>query len=550
MAPGKKDADSTRKIAQVTRALVACDSCRKLKTRCHRDPTSSRCLRCNTLDKRCSHEINPGGANGAISKEGTKNQSQAHKLESLQASVDKILAVLSQNDYPRVESRPRFEASSELSSPTPVFLRSPFAVAANWDALGPISMVISGTKVERVFDDVPELADGEALELISAFCNGQYPRWASVEETTAEQTLQALRNGSTLLLYTCLVLSMRYLIEFGDRKPTYQKVGERMLAELRNSLSQTSWRATTMGTLQAYTLISIYSISITTTLERLGVSAEVLDPWYLSGIGLAGLGTGTSFGLSSFVPPQREDMFSEAFDVENHGITQHRVFNHLVLVHLASCILSGRSGMVDIGNVLIKCRGALSLPGVNNFDGRMISEIEVLAIAYKYLQAESSCAFPEDDMENWQQSWSHLFSLHQLEFVRPTFHFCEVVMRLKQCQSPMELTSDPGNESRIHTVLAALSDDARDEVWTHASQVLQMVHEIDHDYFSHVSDQIQFFFFYCAWMCLCMRSDKTPDISGDVEALCAMMRVSEGDILGRYYSILVRLNEGYEERVV
>lgn len=545
MVEDKRSPKSTRRIAQVTRALVACDLCRRLKTRCMREANLAGCLRCLVLKRRCSHEIT-----GDVYVAGTTPElkATADRLAGLQLLVDKILAIL-QPEIPDETMAPPSPPSAndgiDLTSPLKPFLLSPYLVALSAHDLGPILRMVSGIEVSQVFDDLPEIDDAEALKLIGVFSRNNYPRWVSLETVPgadgndgAGAMLSALKLGLTLLLYTCLVLPMRYLVNDANHA-TYQKVGERLVEELRNALSQPLWRASTLGTLQALTLLLIYSVSLSTTLSRLGVGDDVhntLDPWYLSGIGLAGLMLAALMALHSFgdQPQAGRLPFSQAFDVENEGITHLRVYNHLCLIHLASCILSGRPGMVDFRRLIPRCRDTLSLPGVNNFDGRMISEIEILAIAYHYLQGPEGQDYPSHKVNEWHGLWSHLFLLQQLEFVQPTFHFCHVVMKLKA--ENFDVTLELFAVDKLGYMLSRLAGERRQEVLTHAQQALLMVNTVSDDYFAHLLDQIQFFFFFCAWIVVEMGALAAADVV-KLRALIARVAV-DGDILQRYGEIL------------
>lgn len=191
--------------------------------------------------------------------------------------------------------------------------------------------------------------------------------------------------------------------------------------------------------------------------------------------------------------------------------------------------------MVDFRRLIPRCRDTLSLPGVNNFDGRMISEIEILAIAYGYLQGPHLLEYPATKVNDWHGLWSHLFLLQQLEFVQPTFHFCHVVMKLKA--ENFDVLLELFAVDKLGYMLSRLAGERRQEVLTHAQQALLMVNTVSDDYFAHLLDQIQFFFFYCAWIVLEMGA-QVADVA-KLRALIARVAV-DGDILQRYGEILAR----------
>lgn len=185
-------------------------------------------------------------------------------------------------------------------------------------------------------------------------------------------------------------------------------------------LQITSFQGTRDGSgdielLQALVILSIYSLSLSSVaratlpdddeeeeyefLEDKSMSLQMLnlDPWYISSVGLTVFISKSTFGnlFKKKVGDENSQMnmqqspftilYDELDTDEYQTLTILRIYNHLSLVHLVSCVFSGRMCVVDEIR-LNYCTATLSLPSATNFDGRMVSEIGILLIAYNYVQ--------------------------------------------------------------------------------------------------------------------------------------------------------------------
>ncbi len=107
-----------------------------------------------------------------------------------------------------------------------------------------------------------------------------------------------------------------------------------------------------------------------------------LDPWYLSSVGLNTFLSKSAFGqlVQHKVIDAATSPFTVLFqelDDEEQTLTVLRIYNHLTIVHLIQCVFSGRMCVLDEVR-LNYCTATLSLAKLTNFDGRVVSEIEVL----------------------------------------------------------------------------------------------------------------------------------------------------------------------------
>lgn len=395
------------------------------------------------------------------------------------------------------------------------------------------------------------LRESEVIDLMNDF-RSNYGRWVLfLPLTTTEELVTLIRRKSPLLLTTCCCISMRYSLNVklspGDvdsyrrKKDTYKMVMRQLVKDLDKSLLKYATfqgSATLSGDiefLQAIVILSIYSLSlssiVTNTIdpdslveEDLNLRDLNLDSWYLSGLGLSTFISKANFG-TLFQSLNADDGLSPNFTVifdrpnsnEGQKLTILRIYNHLILIHLVSCVFSGRMCIVDEIR-LNNCLSALSLPSATNFDGRMVSEIGILLITYNYVQVnqiarnikelsqiESNLLNVNEEITAWYEQWDYLFSQPALQFVEFCYHFCYILIYINYIYSKLlvaskiPLVQDLFDADLLEDVLKYADKASVIEIVTHAYALVEFILNIEDDsYFAYLSDQIHFCFFFGA----------------------------------------------------
>lgn len=439
-----------------------------------------------------------------------------------------------------------------------------------------LSTVQSGENNRNKFydyvDDVISLGilnELETIDLINDF-RRNYGRWVLFPLSIPTGVLiERIRYKSSLLLTTCCCLSLRYLLNgklspgdidnFRRKKKTYNLVMKQLVKDLdRSLLKYASFQGTHENSgdiefLQALVILSIYSLSLssvaTKTDELVALEEEEafelqglnLDPWFISGIGLTTFITKSTFGtfFRNVHNKQEQDsdlspftiLYDELDTDEYQTLTILRIYNHLTLVHLINCIFSGRMCVVDEIRLNF-CTNTLSLPSSTNFDGRMVSEIGILLIAYNYLQVnsnggvirtmkecESSLRAAEDEIRAWYEQWEYLFSQPALQFVELCYDFCNVVIyfNFNYKKSVINGRKHPhgARDPKLHETTPAILEvydvDNVDYIIRYSDEaslvkmirfsyhLIQFIHLIENDsYFAYLSDQIHVCFYFSA----------------------------------------------------
>ncbi|KAL7666780.1 Zn(2)-C6 fungal-type domain-containing protein [[Candida] zeylanoides] len=605
----KSDSSRNRKSAQINRTMMACELCRKQKTRCFRDPDNVACMRCIFMKTRCSFEhdalaISTGSYNGGPVVPTTFSlgpDMKSDKLDQIQRSLMEVLAILkapmgSRNGHSDLAkgSLTNYAAGSDVKgsmadsqvgtkfmdegskfeTPTTSFLASPFSIVANQLVLESVPTPISGLlglnkssarSAKPRFNDVISkgiISEANAISLMNVF-RRNYGRWISLPPNMSTTVLiSRIRHKSSLLLTTCYCLALRFSLNgvFDPKLVEERQAMHRVLTkQLETEMGEAFVKVTCFGGcesghiefLQALVLVSIYSLSISSLARHSRIGTDeceddqlTLDPWLISGMGLqlfvtkSTLGTLLSGALSKSNhegddPHSPFTVFFSEFDSEEfQKLAVLRTYNHLTLVHLINCVFSGRMCAIDA--IRLKYSTAtLSLPSSTNFDGRMVSEIGILLVAYNYVQktllsssseSDTDCEMSfkqvKEEIRSWYEQWEYLFSQPAPQFVELCYHFCCITIYYAYTYQKTiingdtdthagsgvlcePVTTESYREDKIVFLLKNADDVTLGKILMHAINLVRFINVIESDsYFAYLSDQIHFCFFYAATILL------------------------------------------------
>lgn len=343
--PAKK-VSKTRRNAQATRSLRACDLCRRQKTRCFRvDDNSPSCLRCSFLSKVCSFS----------QTETAVREPTSDKLDLIYHGVNEILRLM--KDKPNVvndnDARLLLEAANTMkdsedtekifTNPIDLENQSSFQTPTNSLEISPFQILNNQIKSDYLPKNIENLLGlsalkpspnaqitgniislnilpfNEVINLMTDF-RRNYGRWISFPANLPTEILvERLINKCPLLLTTCCVLSLRYSfnnLNPGDinnsmrKRLVFNSLIKHLAKEMNINLMRVNFFKNGTGDielLQTLVILSIYSSSLTSVilsnnqslqktnpnpntflLKDFNLSLEDinLDPWFLSGLGL------------------------------------------------------------------------------------------------------------------------------------------------------------------------------------------------------------------------------------------------------------------------
>lgn len=215
-------------------------------------------------------------------------------------------------------------------------------------------------------------------------------------------------------------------------------------------------------------------------------------------------------------------MYDELTTEHSQLLTLLRIYNHLILIHLVSCVLSGRMCLVDEIR-LNYCTHTLSLPSATNFDGRMVSEIGILLITYNFIQINSNLDLTKGtaqldaslqsvngDIKAWRDQWQYLFEQPALQFGEFCYNFCRLQIVHNYVFYKAQASTESGvptkfnaqdlyDESNFMSLLKHANDVDLSKILLRSYDLTHFVTRVENDsYFAYLSDQIHFFFFYGA----------------------------------------------------
>jgi hypothetical protein len=546
---------STRpaKLQRAARASRACLTCRKQKTRCFPAPNSLSCLRCKTLALECSLD---NGDLVELHSPNSDNVAVESRLENLEHNVGEILKIL-QNGTTRRKSLPRTDKTSSLTKeklkapsfglPSLSFKASPFSIFGSLAVPRNFPLTIT-----RLFDpqmvvhdqniiSLGIISEKEALNLLSHF-RQNYNRWVSFPEDIPIETLldRTVRRCS-LLLTVCCCVSVRYYDKV-LRTRVYQLLLQRLTTELNQSLVVVPQ---TIEFMQALAVLSIYASS-------LSEGEIVFDAWFYSSVALQHFITKDVLGLvMSFdgIGPVTE--FDE--------ITAYRVWNHLCLVHLVNCVLSGRVCILDDTRLGL-CRRTLDLASATNFDGRMIAEITLQTIVYRFIGSSQSLESVQEELRLWLQEWGYLFDQPNIQFVEAGYHYGYFIVLYywNYLQNEADGIDEPSPilDLHNHQTISSCEDEVLKEMVWHLEVGVESLLRFDDDaYFSYLSDQVHFHAAFSALMLIkiisILQGEGRPNVLSkslvkqclekvdDLSRRFRKIAISEDDISARYADSIV-----------
>lgn len=431
------------------------------------------------------------------------------------------------------------------------------------------------------FDDVISkgiLSRPDVVALMDDF-RSNYGRWVLFPiQVTSSDLVERVLKLSSLLLTSCCCVSLRFLlgVEKAQSNSTFQALMLHLINDLNTCILRfASFPGEQRGDiefLQAIVVLSIYLTSLSSAatsankLLLVGTKQSLVnfDSWYLSGVGLSTMISKSAFGKLLRSDPA-SDLNLKSFLTEigsadidsDQTLTVFRIYNHLVLVHLVACVVSGRMCMVDEIR-LNYCTSALSLPSATNFDGRMVSEIEILLIAYNFIQVNLDCEDQLDlnyeavshEVHSWHEQWLYLFEQPTLQFVELCYHFCnlQIIITYLNCKN----SENSRLMDNLEAVIGLADDMLLAQILSHSVKLVNFAQRVvDDSYFACLSDQVHFFFFYgscCLLVSLYLLKQRSTESSKKWEKALDVV----ADIVHKYdriashnpYDILSKYKEG------
>ncbi|KAL6942589.1 hypothetical protein ACO0QE_003772 [Hanseniaspora vineae] len=333
-----------------------------------------------------------------------------------------------------------------LSKPEPTFLLSPFATFSRLVQKLNVPLQVrylhdpvpldEATEIP-VLDDVISsniLTLPEVIMLVREF-KDNYGTWVSFPENVpVEDIVDAIRKSHcSVLLTTACVLALRYTVYYHDLKTRiYKNLLFKLKYDLEKKLVSNDF---SIEFIQSLVMMSIYSSSLSSDIQT-------FDAWSLSAMGIQfyiSHGVLNAFKNVSVSPLTTTTSATETNLKDNlntdeqsmlERLRNHRLWNHLVLVHLTYSVLSGRMSILNKRSLRI-CFDCLELPNATHFDGRMIAEISLYSILYEYTQNFSDVKDvkePLNIIDAWYAKWNYLTTQPLEQFVDFSYHFSYVLM--------------------------------------------------------------------------------------------------------------------------
>ncbi|KAJ5438422.1 Transcriptional activator of proteases prtT [Penicillium daleae] len=402
-----------RPRGRIRRSMTACNTCRKLKTRCDLDPRGHACRRCLSLRLDCElpetqdrfqdNASTWSDANAAI-------PSIEERLVSLERGMGEMIHLMRQmaNQSSTVGGSPHSHATrsvDEMTSgdswPVPSFTLKPvqfirdLQIECFRDQLS--------TEADLLGDVVSQgIIDAKlSLKLIELFVEYFSP-WVSIDLSSS------IQRTDTLLFNTACLLASRYLP--GMLANTIHEIS----MQVQHGVTKTLWRRSplTNDLLQALALLCLYPTS--------GHKEGFMDGWLLSGISINH--ALCSFNFLNNLPTKSV--------LTDEMLSQMRLWNTFCLTHLHSALGYGRSVNVQQHH-LDYCTRILDHPRATPEDGRIVAEIKLYRIALKIQHNLQRLRFAEgeyEEIERWKLEWAHLITNEGPSTLELSIWFCQLLL--------------------------------------------------------------------------------------------------------------------------
>ncbi|KAJ6096649.1 Transcriptional activator of proteases prtT [Penicillium sp. IBT 16267x] len=424
----------SRPRGRIRRSMTACNTCRKLKTRCDLDPRGHACRRCLSLRLECELPETPDRYQDSASTWSDANAaipSIEERLLSLERGMGEMIHLMRQMvNQPPTAGSPSFpsrDVSIDGSNDSgPGFSLKPvqFIRDLQIECFGerdqfPAEGEIPGDVVSQGAVDAKL-----SLKLIELFVDYFSP-WVSINHSSN------IQRTNPLLFNTACLLASRYLP--GMPPNTTHEIA----LQVQHAVTKTLWRKSplTNDLLQALALLCLYPTS--------GHKEGFMDAWLLSGISINHALTSFNFLHS---PPAKGVLPGEM-------LPQMRLWNTFCLTHLHSALGYGRTVNVQPQH-FDHCSRILDHPRATPEDGRIVAEISLYRIALKLQNSPQRLQFAEveyEELERWKMEWAHLLSSEGQSTLELSIWFCQLLLHrtATQIQDSDRLITEICNNARL-----------------------------------------------------------------------------------------------------
>ncbi|KAJ5540779.1 Transcriptional activator of proteases prtT [Penicillium frequentans] len=424
----------SRPRGRIRRSMTACNTCRKLKTRCDLDPRGHACRRCLSLRLECELPETPDRYQDSASTWSDANAaipSIEERLVSLERGMGEMIHLMRQIvNQPPTAGSPNFQSrNNSIDGSTD---------AGTGFTLKPVQF-IRDLQIECFGERDQFPAEGEllgdvvsqgivdaklSLKLIELFVDYFSP-WVSIDHSSN------IQRTNPLLFNTACLLASRYLP--GMPPNTTHEIA----IQVQHAVTKTLWRKSplTNDLLQALALLCLYPTS--------GHKEGFMDAWLLSGISI-------NHALTSFTflhsPPAKGVL-------PNEMLPQMRLWNTFCLTHLHSALGYGRTVNVQ-AQYFDHCSRILDHPRATPEDGRIVAEISLYRISLKLQNSPQRLQFAEveyEELERWKMEWAHLLSSEGQSTLELSIWFCQLLLHrtATRIQDSDRLVTEICNNARL-----------------------------------------------------------------------------------------------------
>ncbi|KAB8072941.1 transcriptional activator of proteases prtT [Aspergillus leporis] len=437
--------DATRPKGRIRRSMTACNTCRKLKTRCDLDPRGHACRRCLSLRIDCQlPETSERFQDNAPmwSDATTAIPSIEERLTSLERSMREMTGMLRQilNQTPSVSniSVPPLARSVHTDETASVeggsfgpFLPKPVRLIQDLQSefFGetthiPVESPFLGVSFEKGILD-----SKLSLKLVQLFVDNFGPL---VSINNPSDFHNEMRKTDSLLYSTACLLASRYVP--GIPPPILHA----MNLQVRHKAVNLLWEKPPLKyeSLQALALLCLWPAAVQKEFP--------IDGWLLSGTAI-----NHAFIAFDFLNHAPSELL-----IDDDMAAQLRLWNAFCLTQLHFAVGNARPFHVP-QRYLDYCPRLLEHPAATVEDGKVVAEIQLYLITLRLQSNEQRMRFADveyEEIERWKVEWAHLLAGDENSTFELSLWFCQILLHRTAMRFQAEserLTSDILQGSRL-----------------------------------------------------------------------------------------------------
>ncbi|KAJ5155225.1 Transcriptional activator of proteases prtT [Penicillium capsulatum] len=426
-----------RPRGRIRRSMTACNTCRKLKTRCDLDPRSHACRRCLSLSDEADYRERLDCELPETPERFQDNSSTWSDANTAIPSIEERLVALERGmgEMMHLMRQMINQSSNAGGSPSSQAMRSQSVDESTANDQGPpptlqpvqfiqdLQVELCGERDHLSETDLGDVVSSGVIDAklslklmelyVTASAEGEmltggsffeyFSSWVPINHS------QIQRSNGLLFNTVCLLASQHFP---GMPAKTIHDIS----LQVQHGLTMTLWRRSplTGDLLQALALLCLYPSS--------GHKEGLMDGWLLSG-----LATNHALMCFGFL---KTPVHKSVHPLNEEILPQLRLWNITCLAHLHCALGYGRTVNVQQQH-LDHCNRILDHPRATTEDRKIVAEIQLYRTTLRLRNNSHRLRLADDEyeeIERWKMEWAYLLTNDGQSTLEIGIWFCQLLL--------------------------------------------------------------------------------------------------------------------------